>query len=268
MSEIIEILSKIGFTTNEANIYKTLLENPGLTVYQISKELGLSRSSIYPIMNKLYQEGTVVLQNGVKDHYYAIDSKTLIKRIESDFSKAIVEASPLLSSIEEKEKLNNYRNLLNQDAIIAKAKSMMLNAKKEIVMNTDLDLDIFNSEIALLKSKNIRIVVFSFRKQENPSQIELYSHNYSITKASRIMLVTDANQVLVASSNHSNNVWIGTYTNNMLMTKIIYEHIHHDIYLFRIKEKLGVTIFDNFSDIMLNTLNEKGDIYDSRSDQK
>ncbi len=263
MNTIHNTLMQLGFSQHEANIYKTLLEQPGLTVYQLSKELSLSRSSIYPIVDKMFEDGFLVLQNGKKDQYYAADPAALLLQLEERFTKAVKVAKPLLTSISEKTKRDEYVNLINEEAIIAKAKAMMLATKKELVMNTDLDLELFQDEIKFLHKKGVRIVVFSFRKQPKLEGVELYSHEYTLKQGNRILLVTDAIQVLIASVNHNREEWIGTYTENRFMMKVIYEHIHHDIYLYRIKEKLGVNLFEMHPDILIDTLCERGDIFES-----
>lgn len=268
MPKIIDLLNNLGFSNHEASIYKVLLENPGLTVFQLSKELSLSRSSVYPIVKNMYSNGFLVLQNGVKDHYYAIDPNSLLTQIENKMNKSILDVRPLLQSLSEGEKNNNYINLLNYDAILSKVENMMLAAKQEIVMNTDLDLNLFSETIKKLVRRHVRIIVFSFKKQNEIAGVEIYSHNFTMQSGNRIMMVVDVEQVLVANNNSIRNDWIGTYTNNSFMTKIIYEHIHHDIYLYRIKEKLGVNMFEMHPDILLNTLNEKGDSCDSDSLKK
>ena len=52
MKDTIELLKSVYFTENESMIYVFLLENPGQTVYEIAKNIRLSRSSIYGIIDK------------------------------------------------------------------------------------------------------------------------------------------------------------------------------------------------------------------------
>ncbi|MBU1093666.1 MAG: helix-turn-helix domain-containing protein [Firmicutes bacterium] len=73
MNEIIESLKSIYFSEQEAKIYLYLLENPGQTVFLISKNLHISRSSVYPIIEKLKSDGILLLEYGPKELYYAED---------------------------------------------------------------------------------------------------------------------------------------------------------------------------------------------------
>jgi hypothetical protein len=192
----------------------------------------------------------------------------MLLQIEERFSSALKAVQPMLSSITEKSKRDNFVNLLNRDAIIAKTKAMMNQANKEIVMNTDLDLEIFEKEIKDMIDRKVRVIIFSFRKLNHYKGIELYSHGYDIQCCNRIMLVVDTDQVLVASGNYNQDEWIGTHTDNIFMSKIIYEHIHHDIYLLRIKEKLGINLFEMHPDILINSMNERGNIFESSCKQE
>ena len=50
-----------------------------------------------------------------------------------------------------------------------------------------------------------------------------------------MMLVVDNKKTFVASNEDYDEI-IGTFTENILMRRIITEHIHHDIYLMKLEE--------------------------------
>ncbi|MBU1144492.1 MAG: hypothetical protein KJ971_01370 [Firmicutes bacterium] len=259
METAINALTKLFFSRNEALIYIYLLENQGETVYQIAKSLNLSRSSIYPIMDKFYQEGVVMLENGEKDRYFPLEPEILLEKLKSTYEKNIDSTAKILQKITPKNQRETYLNLINFDAIISKAKAMLLSATDEVYINTDLDLTLFDKEFELLEKKKIRVIVFSFKKYDYKRQnIELYSHELTSLSCNRLMVVVDYKNVLVANVNDPELEWMGTFTNNPLMVRIISEHIHHDIYLLKFKQKLGIDLFKMHPDIFLHTLNEKG----------
>jgi hypothetical protein len=69
------------------------------------------------------------------------------------------------------------------------------------------------------------------------------------------MLVADMEQGLMGSLG-KDRVMAGTWSSNSLLVKVLAEHIHHDIYQFRMKGKTGV---DPVSpDILLGSLLEGG----------
>jgi len=259
MEKITSLLMNLNFSRNEAQVYEFLLENPGMTVYQIAKALNLSRSSIYPIVEKMYEEGTLLLENKEKELYYSEDPNALMIRLASTYTKNVVLAKDALEQVSEKSKRETYLNVIGYDALVAKAKALLLAAKKEVYINTDIDFVEFDQEIKTLLSNEVRVIYFSFKTlPTNISGLEVYSHGFDMKNPNRLMLVVDYDKVLVGNINSSRDEWMGTYTNNPLMVRIISEHIHHDVYLLKIKEKLGMNLFEMHPDIFLGTLNEKG----------
>lgn len=263
METIIANLMNLNFSRNEALVYYTLLENPGLTVYQIAKELNLSRSSIYPVVEKLLEEGALVLENKEKDAYYAQDPQTLFLQLKEKYNKSLAQAKESLKKVKEKEERNQYLNLISYSAIIAKARTMLLSAKKEVYINTDIPVEVFDIEFSELEKKGVRVLFFSFNQVKYTRKgFESFSHGMKINEPNRLMLVVDYQIVLVANINESRDEWLGTFTNNPLMVRIISEHIHHDIYLLKMKDATGINFFELHPDIFLGTINEKGTNHD------
>jgi sugar-specific transcriptional regulator TrmB len=259
METTINLLMKLNFSRNEAVVYYYLLENPGMTVYQIAKDLNLSRSSIYPIVEKLYLEGVLLLENKDKDLYYAEDPSALLKNLSVGYEENIKTAKKALKQVFKKAERETYLNFVSYNAMIAKAKTMLLSAQKEVYINTDLDCQVFDDEFKVLEENKVRVIYFSFKKSTyKRSNVEIYSHGYEFSEPNRLMLVVDYEFVLVGNINLLRDEWLGTFTNNPLMVRIISEHIHHDIYLLKIEQKLGTNLFEMHPDIFLGTINEKG----------
>lgn len=255
-------LEKI-MSRQESQIYLYLLENPGQTVYSISKAINLSRSSIYPIVDAMYAKGFLLKLSTATDAYFPENPETLIKKLRQDYNETFDELQDSLQNILPNTYTNYFFNISNYDANLEKARELLLKAKKEIYLNCDLDLELFKKEFRILEEKNVRVIVFSFSLQSLPyKNLEIYSYGYVKPKnPSRLMVVSDFREVLVASVVNKNNDWIGTITNNNLMVKIVSEHIHHDIYLYKIQNKFlaltGKKLFDHEQDdLFLNTLNE------------
>ena len=68
------------------------------------------------------------------------------------------------------------------------------------------------------------------------------------------MLVTYCEKTLVADKAPRREGFLGVFTDNVLLTSIISEHIHNDIYLFKLKKLYGENLINE--DIKLNTMLE------------
>ncbi len=270
MNKLEKIMSR-----QESQIYLYLLENPGQTVYYIAKALTISRSSIYPVVESMYSKGFLLKLSTAKDAFYPENPETLIRKLRQDYNQNFDELQDSLQDIKPDANTNYFFNIANFDANLEKAKELLLKAEKEIYLNCDLDLELFSKEFQILASKNVRIIVFSFSLQELPYlNIETYSYGYGRPKKpSRLMVVSDYKEVLVASAVNKNDDWIGTVTNNSLMVKIVSEHIHHDIYLYKIQnmfqELTGKKLFvRGQDDLFLNTLNENTSFFGKDKEKK
>jgi predicted DNA-binding transcriptional regulator len=252
-------LEKLGFGRNEAAVYLYLLENPGRTVYQIARDLSLARSTAYPVVAKLFSEGSVLMESSDgHDSYHATEPSALLARIRDRTNETISFLGTELPRATEKPERDIFATVVGRDPAIAKAKEMMKSARTEIYLNTDLDIGLFRNEFSAMSAAGIRVIVFSFNLQSDfPGMIELFSRGMPGYGNSRIMLVVDGESVLLASYNRARDEWVGTTSNNALLTKIVAEHIHHDIYLLEIADKYGRDPFRENPDILLGTLGER-----------
>jgi sugar-specific transcriptional regulator TrmB len=76
-------LSDIGFTSKEARVYSTLLELGQGTIFEISKRARLNRTTVYPIVYKMMQEGLIKkMMKGKKRCFFVEDVRDLRKNIQ------------------------------------------------------------------------------------------------------------------------------------------------------------------------------------------
>lgn len=80
-----DILTKIGFTSKEAQIYLTCLELGSGTVLQISRKSEIARGSCYDLLESMWERGFVSKTEGAKHILFSpIDPDVLLKRTEDN----------------------------------------------------------------------------------------------------------------------------------------------------------------------------------------
>ena len=257
MEEIIILLEKLNFSKTEAAVYIDLLKNSSSNGYKIAKNLNMSRSSVYSALDNLYNKGIVFLMSGDSQVYKAENPSILINKMKSEFNETTDLLDFKLKSLENFDSEERYVNIEGYDNIISKAKELLLTAKKEVYINTDINLNRFYNELTEISERGVRIIVFSFTKVNLENiPIEIYTHG-SLScegKETRIMLVTDCEKTLVADKAPHREDFLGVFTDNLLLTSIISEHIHNDIYLLKLKKLYGENLINE--DIKLNTMLE------------
>ena len=258
MNKVKDLLKSIYFTENESIIYIYLLENPGQTVYEISKNIRLSRSSTYPIIDKMHLEGSLLLESGKKELYYAQDPKELISTLEFKHKENMIELKKEFDQVKIQPLKTPYFNLNGFESILGKARTLLYESKDEVYMNTDLPLELFEDAFDFLNRKGVDVYVFTFSKTNyTKPNVFIFNHQISEPSSQRLMLVSDLNSVLVANYDPFRHEWQATSTQNNLMIHIVTEHIHHDIYLIKLKNAMNVNLFETYPDLAIHTKAER-----------
>ncbi len=251
MEHVIAILEGFRFSKTEALVYVNLLQNGHLTGYQIAKNIGLSRSSVYNALNVLYRKGVVFMLPGESNQFRALESDILIPRLRKEYEEATTALEQALAHIEVPDIGGRFLNIEGFDNLMVKAKELLKTAEREVLINTDFDPYLFQSELEYLKAKGVRCILFSFNEMDcDELSLEIYSHGYPRKEGrmnSRLMLSIDHKMTLIGSSQsgdkgnvgNTGNRFVGTFTENTLLASIVAEHIHHDIYLLNLKKAYG-----------------------------
>ena len=257
MENLRRSLEGLGFSALEVNIYLILLDNGAMSPYQISKNVDISRSSIYNALEHMLNKGMVEVIPEDTVMYVAKEPEVLLNKVELDYKKNISGAKDGLKNYLETRYEDKIAVIKGYDNIICKVKNIIDNANEEVFINTNIELDVFEDEFRQAVERNVRIIVFSFVTTHSAIQeVEVYSHERERTvknSDSRIMIVADENLVLIADADNARGNWSGTVSNNKLMKDVIREHIHNDIYMLKLRDIYGKEMYEK---ININTSQE------------
>ena len=150
METIRRSLEGLGFSTLEVSIYLILLDNGTMSPYQIAKKVDISRSSIYNALEHMVNKGMVEVIPEDTVMYIAKEPEVLLNKVESDYKKNISNAKNGLKDYLETRYEEKSALIKGYENIIGKMKYIIDNAEKEVFINTDVELDIFeDSEVQL-----------------------------------------------------------------------------------------------------------------------
>lgn len=258
--KLIEKLEKLNFNKIEAKVYIELLKYNELNGSQIAKKINVSRSSVYLALNNLYSRGSVYLIPGDSNKYRAENPEILVEKMKANFEETTNTLKEELLQLDKGDNNKNYYNLTGINNFINKAKELLLYADSEVYINTCIDLEVFKNEFDRLLERGVRIIVFTYDKNINCNKkIEVYKHpieKYDEKEKDevRLMMVVDLKYTLICSKSATDSEMTGTFTENQLLANIVAEHIHHDIYLLKLKEKQKEELIND--DILLKSLLE------------
>lgn len=257
--DITSSLTDLGFSRIEASSYAALVKNGKMNGYQLAKYLGISRPAAYDALESLLAKGCVYLMQSTSREFIPEDPSELFRRMKKQFCCSADSAMTALLKTADRSGEKLFINIEGLAQITAKISSMISETEKELCISGDFDLRPLAGDIAAAAEKGVRIIVFSFIDLKlDGLPVEFHSPRHQDNPACmdrRIMIVSDFAHSLIASSQGSPD-WTGTFSENQLLAKIVSEHIHHDIYLLKLKEIHGENLIDK--KMLLSSLMEKG----------
>jgi len=255
---ILRNLEQLGFTPMEAAVYAVLVQKGEMNGSRIARELNVSRSSVYASLETLYNKGTVYAVPGDTNMYRPRDPEELLDTMKKDFSRTADSLRTSLKEMRSDRTEYSYLNIKGTKNFLSRAAELLRSARKEVYMNTCINLDEFGPELEECRRRGVRVIVFSFDNINPGGQpVEFYRHPVAETVPEdddvRLMMVCDMETALIGKV--QGEEILGTFTRNPLLVSIVSEHIHNDIYLLRLKQEAGREIIR--PEIRLDSLMEK-----------
>lgn len=242
--KIISTLINLGFSRLESEIYIALLDGE-MSGYQIAKKIEVARPSVYTALEHMFEKGIVQKLQDSSAEYKAQPPQIIFKKLSGEFAQNAAFAEQTLTQYSETRFENRLATIKGIKTIIEYAKNMLINAEKEVFINTDLELSIFKPAIEKAVEKGTAITIFSFYAADDELPCTVFTHNrHQEHTPSRLMLACDDSETLIANANNSVE-WLASITNNPLLVEIITEHIHNDIYLLKLRNEYGSEIYNN-----------------------
>jgi hypothetical protein len=169
---IFSLLQDLGFSRNEANVYLYLMNSKFASPTKVSKELNLSRSTVYSVLSNLKKKNLTYLdpvrQNWIPisfDNYYVDCNQNLLlaKKFLSKYANPELALSPVLMQGKNKCRLAfnlQLRRNINRQSYIISAPDTCLGLffKGIDLSNCTLITNNLNSEFRVLGFKSIELV--------------------------------------------------------------------------------------------------------------
>ncbi|MFA5966932.1 MAG: helix-turn-helix domain-containing protein [Patescibacteria group bacterium] len=162
----LQVLTDLGLTKNEAQIYETLIKGGEMAVGAIAEESKIHRRNVYDAIKRLIEKGLVFEILGSKEnHYQAVDPNKL-SDILGEKQQALQKVIPVL------EKL--YKSVPHQDEVfIYKGLEGWKNYMRDILR---LKEDVYTlGGSGQLADKKIRVFLEQFEREAKKKNIKFYT---------------------------------------------------------------------------------------------
>jgi sugar-specific transcriptional regulator TrmB len=165
MADLVEQLGKTGFTEYEAKVYVALQRVSPATGYQLAKESGVPRSTIYEVLGKLIARGAVVTQSfGDMVRYAPVPPDLLLDRMRHEFEDTLDElAQGFKHATVTPVAPGQTWNIAGRENILAQAREMIDRAQNEIAVavGDDDQLDDVINWLQQAKTRKVGVTIIS-----------------------------------------------------------------------------------------------------------
>lgn len=215
MAAMVESLVDIGLTEYEAKAYVALLKLGPASGYQVAKESGVPRSTIYEILAKLMTRGAVLTQSFAEQTRYApVAPEQFLGRLQHEFSGHVEALRAGLKDLTKTAApMGSTWNLTGRKNLFAQARLMIEQAQEEVALlvGDDDELDELLPSLQRAQARGVALTVISptaYDGGEVPVIVHPDGLSLRQSTGHGFALVTDGQEALTGEVDRSESaVW-------------------------------------------------------------
>jgi len=248
---VIERLTALGFTSQEARVYLALLQQPSATGYELAKSAGLQRANVYQALASLADAGVVArVSDDSPGRFVAgppADVLGRIKRQTAERADSLIADLAALSPAQERAAFT----LRDREAVIDRTASLVGEARRRVAVCLHAaDLDWLAAPLRAAAQSGRQVVVNVFGDADVDFG-EVYRHEASnlAVGGHLLTLAVDNGAALVASLDEP----VGAvYTRNPALVRVVEKLIRDETYMAAIYERFGPQLEAAFGPHLVN----------------
>lgn len=243
--DLLNDLTRIGFTEYEAKVYLALLSDSPANGYQLSKTSGVPRSMVYEALSRLHGRGAVL--ESVEDRasvYRPLPPELLIERHHHDHLHLMENLRTGLTRLYNAPTVDRVWSLSGGRSIMTYTVQLIEQAQKEIyLVVTDDDLEGLRSAIQAACARSVDVHTLltgeaSLDCGEIAHHPPLESELHGLT--GMLLVVVDNQEVLISGKDHE----LATITRNAHLVGIARQFVWMEFFTQRIRTRLGADLLE------------------------
>ena len=189
--DLLEVLSKIGFTRHESVLYVTLCKEGELTGYEAAKISGLPRSNVYLALAGLVEKGGAYISEGEVTRYTPIPAAELVANTSRQMGEILDYLETHIP--ERKTSSEPYITITGKMQIVNKMKNIISQAQERIYLSfAPRDLELVVNELTESIGKGLKVVIIT----TPPFKLDGAVLHYIQKQSGQIRLISDSANVL------------------------------------------------------------------------
>jgi sugar-specific transcriptional regulator TrmB len=242
--DILESLTELGFSTNEARAYKGLLVESPATGYEIAQRAGIPRSAIYAVLKRLEDDGLVARVEETPARYAPLPPADLLGVLRRRFEGSLTALDGSLRRLRPPPPPVDLWNVSGYDEVLERAQALIGAAERSIFCS------LWRREAVRLRPaldaaarRKVKLIAFSFcALDELPGKLYSYQLDEKDLEAfwkHKLILVVDHARTLMGGCEPADSEAV--VTGHPAITEVALNNIALDITLFGQRQKIDTT---------------------------
>ena len=253
-ADAVELLKDAGFSGYEAKAYTALLSSGGpLNGYEIAKQSGVPRSTVYETLGKLVARGAAFEVEG--DHqgvlYLALPWDSLVRRLREERDRTLEGLEEVLPLLGGGASARMVHRVAGHDDVVARSLDVIASSSRSLWLSIwPQQAPELGPAVSAAADRGVEVFVIAYGDVGDlPGSV--HQHRFSPPEVVEARLrcrisiaVADHAQAVIAGST-ANDDW-GIWSDDPIVALLAAEHVRHDIALNIAAGELARSGFDSF----------------------
>ena len=254
-----EILTQIGFSPLESDVYLYLLTKGPHTGYAIAKAIGKSIANVYKAVERLAQKGAVEQSSGDSKLCVAVPWRQLIESETKKFTVNMDALADALKRLPEQEDDEEVYQIKNAHHVKEQAIRIIENAQSIILANIEPQcVEWLKEPLINAAARGVEVRVKVYEKVELPGVIVVQRQNgtqvFAKTKDVQLNICADGKEMLVALFKTNTDEIIQAFrSKSALMALMQYNQLLYELVLTELKSAIPAGDITKAQSILSNT---------------
>ena len=244
MSNITEVLQRLGFSDYEARAYVALLRKNPLNGYELAKISKLPRANIYAVLEKLEERGAALRMDtpeGVQ--YVPVPPLELTRRLEDSFQDTISQARLTLTQVPPISKSEYVWNIQSYPGMLKHAQDLVESAQSNVLLAVwPAESEKLNSSLAKASQRGVNVTTLCTYACDHECgfcQGKIYRYKVTAEEYDHWFgLVVDGVETL-AGAIGADDETLAVRSRQRLVVNMVSWYIHHSLALALLIDDLG-----------------------------
>ena len=250
---VLKELQRLGMSGYEAKAYLALAgADEALTGYEVAKQSGVPRSTVYETLAKLIVRGAAFETKGASGApaYLPLSPTALISRLRRDFEESLGSLTDALPRLQLPAPTSITHHLDGHIAVRERARDLIDGARHELHASIwPQDAHDLVKSLQACQARGVDISLLSFGEFEHIGNFYLHrfaSPEVALERVGCRLLVLAADRRAVLLGGEVNDASWGVYSEDPALVLVALEYVRHDIAIQVLAERIGPETVEGF----------------------